>query len=69
MPQLFTHVSPFQVTEATAISKFKLINLINAGVIKAKRVDKNTVLVDWASVQNYIDSLPDVALQEVETQK
>jgi hypothetical protein len=51
--------SPFQITMATSISRHKLANLINLGVIKAKRVDAQTVLIEWESVQRYLDSLPD----------
>jgi hypothetical protein len=53
--------SPFQVSMATSISKYKLTNLINAGVIKAKRFDAQTVLIEWDSVQRYLDSLPDAS--------
>jgi hypothetical protein len=56
--------SPFQVTMATSISKYKLTNLINLGVIKAKRVDAQTVLIEWESVQRYLDSLPDANYAE-----
>jgi hypothetical protein len=56
--------SPFQVTMATSISKHKLTNLINLGVIKAKRVDAQTVLIEWDSVQRYLDSLPDATYPE-----
>ena len=51
--------SPFQVTMATSISRNNLANLINLGVIKAKRVDSQTVLIEWDSVQRYLDSQPD----------
>ena len=51
--------SPFQITMATSISKHKLNNLINLGTIKTKRVDAQTVLIEWESVQRYLDSLPD----------
>jgi hypothetical protein len=54
------YASPYQITMATAISRHKLENLIKPGVIKAKRVDAQTVLIGWDSVRNYIDSLPDV---------
>jgi hypothetical protein len=51
--------SPYQVTMATSISTYKLTNLINVGIIKAKRIDAHTVLIDWDSVQRYLNSLPD----------
>src|SRR5271166_2665518 len=54
------YASPYQITMATAISRHRLEDLIKAGVIKAKRVDAQTVLIEWDSVRNYIDSLPDV---------
>jgi hypothetical protein len=55
------YISPFQVTMATSISRYKLENLIRSGVIKAKRMDSQTVLIEWDSVARYLDSLPDVA--------
>jgi hypothetical protein len=58
--------SPYQVSMATSISRFKLENLIKAGTIKAKRFDAQTVLIEWDSVRRYIDSLPDVELEVVE---
>jgi hypothetical protein len=58
--------SPYQVSMATSISRFKLENLIKAGVIKAKRIDDKTMLIEWDSVAKYIDSLPD-ALVETES--
>jgi hypothetical protein len=54
------YASPHQVVMATAISKDKLTNLINLGLIRAKRVDEKTVLIELKSVRRYIDSLPDV---------
>jgi hypothetical protein len=48
---------------ATSISRYKLENLIKAGVIKANRVDAQTVLIEWESVRRYIDSLPDIELE------
>jgi hypothetical protein len=60
MAEVLKYVSPHQVTMATAISKDKLTNLINLGVIKAKRVDARTVLIELDSVLSYINSLPDV---------
>ena len=56
--------SPYQITMATSISKHKLTNLINLGVLKAKRIDAQTVLIEWNSVQRYLDSLPDVTCHE-----
>ena len=44
---------------ATSIPRNKLANLINLGVIKAKRIDAETVLIQWDSVQHYLDALPD----------
>jgi hypothetical protein len=61
------YASPYQVTMATSISRHKLENLIKAGIVKAKRVDSQTVVIEWDSVVRYLDSLPDVA-QEAETQ-
>jgi hypothetical protein len=62
IPQLpLKYASPFQVTIATAISRDKLTKLIHNGIIKAKRVDAHTVLVEWDSVARYLDSSPDVA--------
>jgi hypothetical protein len=55
--------SPYQVSLATSISHHKLENLIKAGVIKAKRIDAQTVLIEWESVRSYIDSLPDVEME------
>jgi hypothetical protein len=55
------YLSPFQVTMATSISRYKLENLIRSGAIKAKRMDPQTILIDWDSVARYLDSLPDVA--------
>jgi hypothetical protein len=52
------------VSMATSISKYKFTKLINAGVIKAKRVDAQTVLIEWDSVQRYLDSLPDATYLE-----
>jgi hypothetical protein len=62
------YVSPYQVYIATSISRDKLANLINLGILKAKRVDPRTVLIEWDSVARYLDSLPDVA-PEVEALK
>jgi hypothetical protein len=42
----------------------KLANLINLGIIKAKRIDAQTVLIDWESVQRYLDALPDATYPE-----
>jgi hypothetical protein len=56
--------SPYQITMATSISKHKLTNLINLGVLKAKRIDAQTVLIEWESVQRYLDSLPDATYSE-----
>jgi hypothetical protein len=64
MSVLLKYGSPFQVSMATSISKYELTNLINAGVIKAKRVDAQTVLIEWDSVQRYLDSLPDATYPE-----
>jgi hypothetical protein len=55
------YISPFQVTMATSIFRHKLGNLIRSGAIKAKRMDPQTVLIEWDSVARYLDSLPDVA--------
>jgi hypothetical protein len=41
-----------------------LTNLINLGVLKAKRIDAQTVLIEWESVQRYLDSLPDATYPE-----
>jgi hypothetical protein len=60
------YISPRQITLATSISKDKLTNLINLGLIKAKRVDARTVLIELESVLSYIDSLPDVLAPETE---
>jgi hypothetical protein len=56
--------SPYQITMATSISKHKLTNLINLGVLKAKRIDAQTALIEWESVQRYLDSLPDATYPE-----
>jgi hypothetical protein len=61
------YVSPHQVTLVTSISRDKLTNLINLGLIRAKRVDARTVVIDWDSVLAYLDSLPDV-VGETETE-
>jgi hypothetical protein len=45
---------------ATALSRYKLENLIKSGKIHAKRVDEQTVLIELDSVRRYINSLPDV---------
>jgi hypothetical protein len=55
------YVSPFQISMATAISRYKLENLIKAGLVKAKRIDAQTVLIEVASIRRYINELPDVA--------
>ena len=68
MTPILTHGSPFEVTMATAISRYKLEKLIDSGLIKAKRVDRNTVLIEWESVQKYIDGLPDAAPLSEEAQ-
>jgi hypothetical protein len=60
------YASPYQVSMATSISRHKLENLIKAGIIKAKRIDAQTVLIEWDSVERYINSLPDVALDVVD---
>jgi hypothetical protein len=60
MSQLLKYVNPHEITMATAISKARLTNLINLGVIKAKRIDARTVLIELESVIRYINSLPDV---------
>jgi hypothetical protein len=44
---------------ATSISRNKLVNLINLGIIKAKRIDAQTILIQWESVQHYLNALPD----------
>jgi hypothetical protein len=61
--------SPFQVTMATSISKHKLTNLINLGIIKAKRIDPQTVPIEWESVQRYLDSLPDAVYSDAPQSK
>jgi hypothetical protein len=48
----------------TAISRDKLQNLIKAGVLRAKRVDERTVLIELDSFLQYLDSLPDVGAEE-----
>lgn len=63
---ILTYGSPFEVTMATAISRYKLDKLIDSGLIKAKRVDKNTILIEWESVQKYIDGLPDAMALDAE---
>jgi hypothetical protein len=42
----------------------ELTNLINLGILKAKRIDPQTVLIEWDSVQRYLDSWPDVTCHE-----
>jgi hypothetical protein len=49
---------------ATSISRSKLANLINLAIIRAKRFDAQTVLIEWDSVQRYLDALPDATYPE-----
>lgn len=50
-------ISPRMFTELTSLSRFKLQELIRSGQIRAKRAD-GRVLVEVASVNEYIASLP-----------
>ena len=59
-----TYGSPYQITMATSISKHNLTNLINLGIVKAKRIDRQTVLTEWGSLQSYLDSSPDATYHE-----
>lgn len=61
--------SPFEVVMATSISRYELTRLVNAGVIRAKRHGKHTVFIEWASVAQYINSLPDVKPEAAPQQK
>ena len=61
--------SPYQITMATSISTHKLTNLINLGTIQAKRIDTQTVLIEWDSVQRYLHSLPDATYPEAQQPK
>jgi hypothetical protein len=61
------YTAPHQVSLITAISKERLINLINTGAIKAKRFNAGTVLIEIDSVIRYIESLPDVVPETTDT--
>ena len=50
-------ISPRTFTELTSLSRFKLHELIKTGHIRAKRAD-GRVLIEVASVNEYIASLP-----------
>jgi hypothetical protein len=58
------YISPYRCINYSGISRQRLVSLINLGVIKAKRVDAQTVLIEWESVQRYLDSLPDATYPE-----
>ena len=53
------YMSPYRCSNYSGISRHRLTPLINLGLIKAKRIDAQTVLIEWESVQRYLDSLPD----------
>ena len=50
-------ISPRTFTELTSLSRFKLHELIRSGQIRAKRAD-GRVLIEVASVNEYLSSLP-----------
>jgi hypothetical protein len=50
-------ISPTTFTRMTSLSRFKLRDLIKSGQIIARRCDAR-ILVDLASVNRWIDSLP-----------
>jgi hypothetical protein len=52
-------ISPRMFTELTSLSRFKLNELIKADRIRARRAD-GRILIEVASVNEYIESLPDV---------
>jgi hypothetical protein len=56
------YMTLWQAVLITAISKDRLVNLINVGAIKAKQFDYRTLLIEWDSLESCIDSLPDVAV-------
>jgi hypothetical protein len=58
------YLSPYRCSSYSGISRQRLASLVNLGVIKAKRVDTQTVLIEWESVQHYLDSLPDATYPE-----
>jgi hypothetical protein len=58
--------SPYRCSNYTGIRRQRLTSLINLGVIKAKRIDAQTVLIEWESVQRYLDSLPEATYPEKE---
>ena len=53
-----TFISPRTFTEITSLSRFKLMELIKFGYIRAKRAD-GRILVEVASVNEYLAALPD----------
>jgi excisionase family DNA binding protein len=46
-------------THYTGLGRDKLYNLIKAGKIRAKRTDSGRMIIEMASVREYIASLPD----------
>ena len=60
------YISPYRCSNYSGISRQRLTSLINLGLIKAKRIDAQTVLIEWESVQRYLDSLPDATYPEKE---
>ena len=52
-----TFISPRTFTEITSLSRFKLMDLIKFGHIRARRAD-GRILVEVASVNEYLAALP-----------
>ena len=50
-------ISPRTFTEITSLSRFKLMELIRFGLIRARRAD-GRILVEVASVNEYLAALP-----------
>jgi hypothetical protein len=64
VPAEIRYISPHQLTLMTAISRDKLNNLVKAGILKAKRVDERTVVIELDSVIAFLKNLPDVTMEE-----
>jgi hypothetical protein len=58
-------ISPRTFTELTSLSRFKLQELIKSGYIRARRAD-GRILIEVASVNEYIASLPAETFDEKE---
>jgi hypothetical protein len=61
-------VSPRMFAELTSLSRFKLQELIKSGHIRAKRAD-GRILIEVASVNEYIASLPAETYADNEAQQ